>query len=67
MKTLVFNNHVTGPKDVNKFAREVFDAILQDREGMIKLAIDDGDGDVTLYNIIVLSEHNPAIQVIKEN
>lgn len=64
---LHFNNHASSKQDINKFAKELFDLIVQSGHRTITVSIDDGDGDVWKYEILVQSNRVPEIQQIKEN
>lgn len=61
------NNQVSSRQDINKFAKELFDLIVQSGHREITMSIDDGDGDVWKYNIIVTSDRVPHIQQLNEN
>lgn len=67
MKSLHLNNHISSKQDINKFARELFDLIVQSGHRDITMSIDDGDGDVWKYKIEVSSNRVPEVQQIKEN
>lgn len=67
MEHLHFNNHITSKQDLNKFAKDVFDTILKYNNGSFTLSIDDGDGDIWKYEILVSSNRVPEIAQIKEN
>lgn len=67
MEHLHFNNHITSKQDTNRFARELFDAIVQSGHRTIIMSIDDGDGDVWKYEIQVSSNRVPEINQLNEN
>jgi hypothetical protein len=64
---LHFNNHISSKQDVNKFARDLFDAITQSPGYLITFTIDDGDGDVWKYELVKDCERMEHITQIKEN
>lgn len=61
------NNHISSKQDIHKFAKELFDLIVQSGHRTITMSIDDGDGDVWKYEIDVHSNRVPEIQQLKEN
>lgn len=61
------NNHISSKQDVNKFARELFDLIVQSGKRDITMSIDDGDGDVWKYQISVVSDRVDEVTQITEN
>lgn len=67
MQSIHLNNHVSSKQDINKFARDLFDLIVQSGHRTITMSIDDGDGDVWKYEISVSSDRLPQINQIKEN
>lgn len=67
MASIHFNNHISSKQDIDKFARELFDLIVQSGKRTITMSVDDGDGDVWKYNIEVSSNRVPEVQQIKEN
>ena len=67
MAHIHLNNHISSKQDINKFARELFDLIIQSGQRNITMSIDDGDGDVWKYEIEVSSNRVPQIQQLKEN
>jgi hypothetical protein len=68
MKTtsIHYNNDIHSKVPVGTTERRLFNAILMGNE-MINLSVDDGDGDVWKYTIIVSSERVKSIVQIKEN
>lgn len=67
MASIHLNNHISSKQDINKFAKELFDLIVQSGHRDITMSIDDGDGDVWRYNIIVTSDRVPQVQQLNEN
>lgn len=67
MKHLHLNNHVSSKQSVDEFAKKIFNTITQDSSGKISFSIDDGDGDVWKYQIVVFCERVKSIRQIKEN
>ena len=67
MKSLHLNNHISSKQDINKFAKDLFDAIVKSGYRTITMSIDDGDGDVWKYYIEVTSDRVPTVSQIQEN
>jgi hypothetical protein len=64
---LHFNNHISSKQDINKFSKDLFDAIVQSGHRSITMSVDDGDGDVWKYDIHIVSNRVPEIQQLNEN
>lgn len=64
---LHFNNHTSSKQDINRFAKDLFDLIVQSGCRTITMSVDDGDGDVWKYEIYVSSNRVPEVQQINEN
>lgn len=67
MRHLHFNNSSKSGQDVNKFAKQLLDEVFQNKDGIITISVDDGDGDVWKYELHVYSEHKPELCQITEN
>jgi len=66
-RSIHFNNHVSSKQDTDKFARRLFDLIVQSGERDITMSIDDGDGDIWKYEIYIDVSRIPQIKQLKEN
>jgi hypothetical protein len=68
MKTtsIHYNNASYSKLPVRITERQLLNAVLEGNE-LINLSVDDGDGDVWKYTIIVSSERVKSIAQIKEN
>jgi predicted ATP-grasp superfamily ATP-dependent carboligase len=69
MKTtsIHYNNDIHSKQSYEEFAKQLMDYVLEKGIDEIILSVDDGDGDVWKYTIIVSSERVKAIAQIKEN
>lgn len=67
MKSLHFNNHISSLQDMEKFAMKVFLEVTNNKEGVFQISIDDGDGDVWKYTIVVDCGRVKEVQQITEN
>lgn len=68
MKHLHFNNSIHSKQDINEFSRSILTQIMNNREGLFTLSINDGDGDVYKYTISVDCERVENIKTpINEN
>lgn len=67
MKSLHFNNHTSSLQDMEKFAMKVFLEVTNNKEGVFQMSIDDGDGDIWKYTIVVDCDRVKEVTQITEN
>jgi 1,4-alpha-glucan branching enzyme len=68
MKHIHINNHISSKKPLQDSANEVLTQILENKDGIFTISVDDGDGDLYKYEIHVYCDRVKNItQPLTEN
>jgi hypothetical protein len=67
MKSLHFNNHIRSKQDSKEFADKVFKEIMQNKDRVFQITVDDGDGDVWKITVETTCECVKTVTQIQEN
>lgn len=67
MTSLHFNNHVSSQQHASQVGLQLFEAIVETGVQEITLSVDDGDGDVRKYSIVVKCERLETVRQMCEN